>query len=88
MANENPFNELLKTLQSEAEKRIKTPSERIMMLSMERDKIFDRIKDTEKELETVEKTDADYVYITEQLRYMKSYKDTLGKRIKALVDKT
>ena len=88
MANESPLKELLKTLHSEAEKRIKTPSERIMMLSMERDKIFDRIKDTEKELETVEKTDADYVYITEQLRYMKLYKDTLGKRIKALVDKT
>ena len=88
MANENPLKELLKTLHSEAENRIKTPSERIMMLSMERDKIFDRIRDTEKELETVEKTDADYVYITEQLRYMKSYKDTLGKRIKALVDKT
>lgn len=88
MANESPLKELLKTLHSEAENRIKTPSERIMMLSMERDKIFDRIKDTEKELETVEKTDADYVYITEQLRYMKLYKDTLGKRIKALVDKT
>ena len=88
MANENPLKELLKTLHSEAENRIKTPSERIMMLSMERDKIFDRIKDTEKELEVIEKTDADYVYITEQLRYMKSYKDTLGKRIKALVDKT
>ena len=88
MANENPFNELLKTLHGESEKRIKTPSERIMQLSMERDKIFDRIKDTEKELETVEKTAPDYVYITEQLRYMKSYKDTLGKRIKARVDKT
>ena len=88
MENENPFNELLKTLHGEAEKRIKTPSERIMMLSMERDKIFDRIKDTEKELETVEKTEPDYTYITEQLRYMKMYKDTLGKRIKALVDKT
>lgn len=88
MANENPLKELLKTLHSESENRIKTPSERIMILSMERDKIFDRIKDTEKELETVEKTDADYVYITEQLSYMKSYKDTLGKRIKALVDKT
>lgn len=88
MEKESPLKELLKTLHSEAENRIKTPSERIMMLSMERDKIFDRIKDTEKELETVEKTDADYVYITEQLRYMKSYKDTLGKRIKALVDKT
>ena len=88
MANENPLNELLKTLHGEAEKRIKTPSERIMMLSMERDKIFDRIKDTEKELETVEKGAPDYVYIEEQLRYMKLYKDTLGKRIKALVDKT
>ena len=88
MANENPFNELLKTLHSEAEKRIKTPSERIMMLSMERDKIFDRIKDTEKELEVIEKAAPDYVYIEEQLRYMKMYKDTLGKRIKALVDKT
>lgn len=88
MANENPFNELLKTLHGEAEKRIKTPSERIMMLSMERDKIFDSIRDTEKELEVIEKAAPDYVYITEQLRYMKSYKDTLGKRIKALVDKT
>ena len=65
-----------------------TPSERIMQLSMERDKIFDRIKDTEKELETVEKTEPDYTFIQEQLRYMKSYKDTLGNRIKSLVDKT
>jgi hypothetical protein len=88
MANENPLKEFLKTLHSEAEKRIKTPSERIMMLSMERDKIFDRINDTEKELEIVEKTAPDYVYIQEQLRYMKMYKDVLGKRIKALVDKT
>ena len=88
MANENPFNELLKTLHGEAEKRIKTPSERIMMLSMELYKIFDRIKDTEKELEVIEKAAPDYVYIEEQLRYMKMYKDTLGKRIKALVDKT
>jgi hypothetical protein len=88
MANENPLSELLKTLHGEAEKRIKTPSERIMMLSLERDKIFDRIKDAEKELEIVEKTAPDYVYIEEQLRYMKMYKDTLGKRIKALVDKT
>lgn len=88
MANENPLSELFKTLHGEAEKRIKTLSERIMMLSMERDKIFDRIKDTEKELEVIEKAAPDYVYIEEQLRYMKSYKDTLGKRIKALVDKT
>lgn len=88
MANENPIKELLKTLHSEAENRVKTPSERIMMLSMERDKIFDRIKDTEKELEVIEKTAPDYVYIEEQLRYMKMYKDALGKRIKALVDKT
>lgn len=88
MANENPFNELLKTLHGEAEKIIETPSERIMMLSMERDKIFDRIKDTEKELEVIEKAAPDYVYIEEQLRYMKLYKDTIGKRIKALVDKT
>ena len=88
MANENPINELFKTIRSEAENRIKTPSERIIMLSMERDKIFDRIKDTEKELEVIEKAAPDYVYIEEQLRYMKLYKDTLGKRIKALVDKT
>ena len=88
MANESPFNNIINEIRDEIKNRKKTPSERIMMLSMERDKIFDRIKDTEKELETVEKTDADYVYITEQLRYMNSYKDTLGKRIKALVDKT
>ena len=88
MENESHLKELLKTLYSEAEKRIKTPSERIMMLSMECDKIFDKIKDTEKELEVIEKAAPDYVYIEEQLRYMKLYKDTLGKRIKALVDKT
>lgn len=88
MSNENPLNELLKTLHSEAEKRIKTPSGRIMMLSIERDKIFDLIKDTEKDLETVEKDAPDYQLIEDQLRYMKLYKDTLGKRIKALVDKT
>ena len=88
MANENPFNNIINEMRDEIKNRKKTPSERIMMLSMERDKIFDRIRDTEKELETVEKDAPDYVYIEEQLRNMKSYKDTLGKRIKALVDKT
>ena len=88
MANENPLNILLEKIRNDIDNKKKNPSERLVLLSNERDFIVDRIKDTEKELETVEKTDADYVYITEQLRYMKSYKDTLGKRIKALVDKT
>ena len=88
MANESPFNNIINEIRDEIKNRKKTPSERIMMLSMERDKIFDRIKDTEKELEVIEKAAPDYVYIEEQIRYMKSYKDTLGKRIKALVDKT
>ena len=88
MANENPLNNLFEKIRSDFDNKKKNPSERLILLSHERDFIVDRIKDTEKELETVEKTDADYVYITEQLRYMKSYKDTLGKRIKAIVDKT
>lgn len=88
MANESPLNSLLEKIRNDINNKKKTPSERLILLSHERDFIVDRIKDTEKELETVVKTDADYVYITEQLRYMKSYKDTIGKRIKALVDKT
>lgn len=88
MANENPLNSLLEKIRNDIDNKKKNPSERLILLSHEIDFIVDRIKDTETELEMVEKTDADYVYITEQLRYMKSYKDTLGKRIKALVDKT
>ena len=88
MANESPLNRLLEKIRNDVDNKKKNPSERLILLSHERDFIVDRIKDTEKELETVEKTDADYVYITEQLRYMKSYKYTLGKRIKAIVDKT
>lgn len=88
MANENPLKNIIEGMRNEIENRKKTPSERIMILSMERDKIFDRIKDTEKELETVEKDAPDYSLIEDQLRYMKCYKDTLGKRIKVLVDKT
>ncbi len=88
MANENPLNSFLEKIRNDIDNKKKNPSERLILLSQERDFIVDRIKDTEKELETVEKTDADYVYITEQLRYMNSYKDTLGKRIKAIVDKT
>lgn len=88
MANENPLNSLLEKIRNDIDNKKNTPSERLILLSHERDFIVDRIKDTEKEAETVEKTDADYIYITEQLRYMKSYKDTLGKRIKELVDKT
>jgi len=88
MANENPLSGLLENLRSDIAGMKKNPSERIVFLSKERDVINDRIKDAEKELEIVEKTAPDYVYIEEQLRYMKMYKDTLGKRIKALVDKT
>lgn len=88
MANENPLNSILEKIRNDIYNKKKNPSERIILLSHERDFIVDRIKDTEKELETVEKTEPDYMFIQEQLRYMKSYKDTLGKRIKALVDKT
>ena len=88
MANENPLRGLLENIRSDIAGMKKNPSERIVFLSKERDVINDRIKDAEKELEIVEKTAPDYVYIEEQLRYMKMYKDVLGKRIKALVDKT
>jgi hypothetical protein len=88
MANENNIRELFESLRGNISDLKKNPSERIVFLSKERDIINDRIKDTEKELEIVEKTAPDYVYIEEQLRYMKMYKDMLGKRIKALVDKT
>ena len=88
MANESPLNSLLEKIRNDINNKKKTPSERLIILSHERDFIVDRIKDTENELEVIEKAAPDYVYITEQLRYMKSYKDTLGKRIKALVDKT
>lgn len=88
MAIDRPIDSLLEKIRNDFNNKKKNPSEKLILLSHERDFIVNRIKDTEKELETVEKTDEDYVYITEQLRYMKSYKDTIGKRIKALVDKT
>lgn len=88
MANENPLNNLFEKIRSDFDNKKKNPSERLILLSHERDFIVDRIKDAEKEIEMIEKTAPDYVYIEEQLRYMRNYKDTLGKRIKALVDKT
>ena len=37
MANESPFNNIINEIRDEIKNRKKTPSERIMMLSMERD---------------------------------------------------
>lgn len=80
------FDELLKIISS----REKTPSEKIVNLAKERDRVYDAIKgktlDLEKAKSDNEKDEVEF--IEKSIAALKEQKDVLTKRIKTLLDET
>ena len=69
-------------------KHVDTPSERIFKLAVERDKIYDKVKELEKDLETAKENNEDCTFLEAQLQHLKDYKKLLGDQIKKLIDET
>lgn len=67
---------------------VDTPSEKICNLSLDRDKIYDKVKKLEKDLETAKENNEDCTFLEAQLQHLKDYKKLLGDQIKKLVDET
>lgn len=81
---ENPF-ELLNSL---CKKREDTPSEKIMKLALERDKVYDRCMSLSAEIKEAKEKNQDYNFLTIQFNHMDDYKKVLGDQIKKLIDET
>ena len=66
-----------------------TPSEKIVMMARERDLIYDKINNKNKELEELtDKNCDDALFLNAQIANLKEQKKLLGDRIKKLVDET
>lgn len=81
---ENLF-ELLNILRK---KREETPSEKILKLALERDKVYDRCKSLSNEIKEAKEKNQDYNFLTIQFNHMDDYKKVLGDQIKKLIDET
>ena len=65
-----------------------TASEKIVKLAKERDFVYDRIQETNQELEKTDKKSSVYSVLKSQIDVMEEYKHCLGQRIKTLIDET
>lgn len=83
----NPEN-LFEMLNSLRKKHEETPSEKIMKLALERDKVYDRCKSLSAEIKEAKENNQDYNFLTIQFNHMDDYKKVLGDQIKKLIDET
>ena len=83
----NPEN-LFEMLNSLRKKHEETPSEKIMKLALERDKVYDRCKSLIAEINEAKENNQDYNFLTIQFNHMDDYKKVLGDQIKKLIDET
>lgn len=79
---------LFELLNSLRKKREDTPSEKILKLALERDKVYDRCKSLSNEIKEAKEKNQDYNFLTVQFNHMDDYKKVLGDQIKKLVDET
>lgn len=77
---------LFELLNSLRKKREDTPSEKILKLALERDKVYDRCKSLSNEIKEAKEKNQDYNFLTVQFNHMADYKKVLGDQIKKLVD--
>ena len=83
----NPEN-MFEMLKCPRKKREETPSEKIMKLALERDKVYDRCKSLSAEIKEAKEKNQDYNFLTIQFNHMDDYKKVLGDQIKKLIDET
>lgn len=93
MCEENKNNEkipenLFELVNSIRKKREDTPSEKILKLALERDKVYDRCKSLSAEIKEAKEKNQDYDFLAIQLNHMDDYKKVLGDQIKKLIDET
>jgi hypothetical protein len=93
MCEENKNNEkipenLFELLNSIRKKREDTPSEKILKLALERDKVYDRCKSLSAEIKEAKEKNQDYDFLAIQFNHMDDYKKVLGNQIKKLIDET
>lgn len=94
MSEENKNNEkkipvnLSEMLNCLRQKREETPSEKILKLALERDKVYDRCKSLSAEIKEAKEKNQDYNFLTIQFNHMDDYKKVLGDQIKKLIDET
>lgn len=79
---------LFELLNSLRKKREETPSEKILKLALERDKVYDRCKSLSAEIKEAKEKNQDYNFLTIQFNHMDDYKKVLGDQIKKLIDET
>lgn len=85
----NGLHEIFEDILHTSKNHEATPSEKIVMLARERDLIYDRINNKNKELEELtDKNCDDALFLKAQIANLKEQKDMLGARIKRLVDET
>ncbi|MBR2863077.1 MAG: hypothetical protein IKB97_05920 [Bacteroidaceae bacterium] len=94
MCEENKNNEkkipenLFEILNCLRKKHEETPSEKILKLALERDKVYDRCKSLSEEINEAKEKNQDYNFLTIQFNHMDDYKKVLGDHIKKLIDET
>ena len=93
MCEENKNNEknvpaFLEFLNGLRKKHEDTPSEKILKLALERDKVYDRCKSLSAEIKEAKEKNQDYNFLTIQFNHMDDYKKVLGDQIKKLIDET
>lgn len=79
---------LFELLNSIRKKREDTPSEKILKLALERDKVYDRCKSLSAEIKESKEKNQDYDFLTIQFNHMNDYKKVLGNQIRKLIDET
>ena len=94
MCEENLNNEkeipgnLFEMLNRLRKKHKETPSEKILKLALERDKVYDRCKSLSAEIKEANENNQDYNFLTIQFNHMDDFKKVLGDQIKNLIDET
>ena len=86
--NEKKMPDFLKLLEGLRKKHEETPSEKILKLALERDKVYDRCKSLSNEIKEAKEKNQDYNFLMVQFNHMDDYKKVLGDQIKKLVDET
>lgn len=86
--NEKQVPDLFEFMNSLRKKREETPSEKILKLALERDKVYDRCKSLSAEIKEAKENYQDCNFLLIQFNHMDDYKKVLGDQIKKLIDET
>lgn len=84
----NALENFVKDMIERKRNHVDTPSEKICKFSIERDKVYDKIKYLNKDIEMAEQNGEDTSFTVMQVKQLEVYKNMLGDHIKKLIDET